>query len=121
MLTVPEGMSMAQFNEHPVRQMIRAAAYAGAHGLPSRHELDALELSPALRKRVRDACHTVAEIHATGEQSDAWNRGDEYAVEIVDELPEEMRDPHWFDAPPPAALSERDPAALAALVPRAGQ
>jgi hypothetical protein len=113
---VPDDMSISQFHAHPVRQLIRHAAYTGE--VPSRHELERLELSPSVRKKITDACRECAEIHATGEKANAWNRGDEHAVAIVGDLPEEQKDPEWFEGPREEDLIAGDPSALAARVPR---
>jgi hypothetical protein len=113
---VPDGMSIAQFTNHPVRQMIRAAAYAGERAMPTTAELDALKLSATDRAHLRKACDEVAKIHATGVQSDAWARGDELAAEIVGGLSDEQRDPRNFVERP--SLETMSPDKLAALVGR---
>lgn len=115
MYVLPDGMSIKQFTNHPVRQAIRLAAYVGERGVPIRAELDSLKLPPSMRARVDKACREVASIHDSGAQSDAWSRGDELASEIIGALPQDMRDPTWWQELPPA---ETDPAALAGLIPR---
>src|SRR4051794_12279088 len=114
--TVPDGMTIEQFTNHPVRQMIRAAAYAGDRAKPTTGELDSLKLSASDRALVARACTEVAKLHATGVHSDAWSRGDDLAAEIVGGLPDEQRDPrNFFERPP---LETMGPADLATLVPR---
>jgi hypothetical protein len=113
-------MSLAQYQSHPVRQMIRHAAYCGEAAVPTRHEIDRLDLPPALRKRVADACREVAKIHDTGLQSEAWSRGDDHCFAIIGDLSEEQQDPRWFDGPSATDLIEHDPDALATHVPRKG-
>ena len=112
MYTVPNGMTIKDFGRHPVRQLIRQAGYAGKRGLPSRAELDSLELSPAVRARVVEACRDAAAIHDDGLQRDAWEFSDEAAAEIIGSLSDDQRDPDWFTKPDDVT----DPAALARLV-----
>lgn len=101
MIDAPEGMAQAAFNAHPVRKVIRDAAYQGKRvSPPSRRELDALELPGSARKKLAAAIEEVREINSTGAQSDSWARGDELAAEIVATLPNELRDPDYLDPPP---------------------
>jgi hypothetical protein len=113
---IPEGMLIADFNRHPVRQMIHDAAYAGAAGLPTKAELDLLELPAAARASVRKHCREVAAIHDEGEHADAWARGDELAAAVLESLPEELREPDY--AKPVALDPSLGPDELAALVGR---
>lgn len=114
---LPEGMSTRDFLAHPVRQLIRHAAYVGKRAIPNTAELDALRLEPRLRTRVRDACLTVAQIHDAGEHETAWNLGDEEAAWVLAKLSDEQRDPRFYEPIDPADVIT-DSGQLAALVPR---
>jgi hypothetical protein len=111
------GLPVSDFNRHPVRQLIRDAAYYGARGRPIPAELDALKLSSEARAKVKRACEKVAEIHDEGHHQDAWSTGDRAAAEILGGLPDEKRDPDYLK---PVAELPDDPAELAKLIPRDG-
>lgn len=113
--SLPAGMTPRDFQDHPVRQLLRDAAYHGPGGEPTAAELDALGLSDGARDAVRDGCAEVARLNSEGDHQGAWQRGDELAVEILAGLPEYMRWPeHW--APPDPLADVTDPGALAAAV-----
>lgn len=103
--------------QHPVFQTIREAAYFGTGALPTKQDLDRLDLSAAARREVEQACQRVAEIHDTGHHSDAWSACDDAASRIIDTLPDEQRDPGYLQKPDPLA-DVTDPMELAARVPR---
>jgi hypothetical protein len=109
------GLPISDFNRHPVRQLIRDAAYHGAGGLPTAAELDALDLSAQARAKVKDACERAAEVHDEGAHQTAWSMGDQVAAQILGELPDEKRDPDYLK---PSTELPDDPAELADLVPR---
>jgi hypothetical protein len=83
---------------HPITETIRHAAYLGERALPSKEELDTLQLSPAMRAKVLRACVDVAEIHDNGIKSEAWAAADEAAAGIIDELPLDLQDPDYTRA-----------------------
>lgn len=104
------------FRKHPVARVILHAS-AGARGRPSEPELDALRLSPALRRRVADTCREVAEIFDSGAQGNAHAVARERAVELLNALPESQHSEDYL-RPPADVLADYDPAELAAQVTR---
>lgn len=95
---------------HPVWQVMQIAA---SGGVPSKAELDALELPAQARQRLLDAATKTASTRASGEGAEASRMSREAAAEIVDLLPEDLQDPDYL-RPPEPELS--DPAELAAAV-----
>jgi hypothetical protein len=102
-------------SRHPVRALLRQAAYAGKRRLPTEAELDKLGLPGEIRSRVKQACREVAAVHDEGAHQDAWDDGDQHAAQIIDGLRGELRDPDHWRAPDPLADVD-DPAELAAAV-----
>jgi hypothetical protein len=100
------------FRDHPVVQAIRTAAYFGPGGMPSNADLDALNLKPANRRAVVEACEAVAAIHDTGHHAKAWAAADDAAGEILDRLD----DGEGVVETPRPGDGVTDPAELAALV-----
>jgi len=111
---------MTPRRQHPIREMIRVAAYDGARALPSDAELDALKLPPAARKAVLEHCREVAAMNDRGTHAAAWVRADELAAGLIDSLPDELADPDEFERRlrPPDTTVGLSPRELAALVPR---
>jgi hypothetical protein len=114
---LPEGMAIGDFTGHPVRGLIRDAAFHGTRGLPTSAELDALKLPAGVRADVENACRAVAEVHDTGDHAGAWALGDEWAATALGLLPEEQRSPSFYAAEP-ENLEGLGPAELAAKVRR---
>lgn len=112
--TIPDGLTATEFRQHPVTQLIRDSAYNGARAIPSKAELDALDLGSQDRRRIREACKECAAIHDEGHQQDAWGAGDQAAADILAGLSDEQRDPNYYKHDPLAG--EEDPARLAAYV-----
>lgn len=114
---LPDGVSVADFKRHPLVEAIREAAYHGAKAVPSKRQLDGLDLPSADRRRIREACEEVAAIHDTGHHQNAWKAGDRAAAEVFKRLPEDQRDPD-FHKPPEPLIDDMSPRDLAAQVPR---
>jgi hypothetical protein len=114
--SLPEGMPLAGFQKHPVTVLIRDSAYHGRRAVPSTPELDALDLPPDARRRVKQACEEAAATHDTGHHADAWAQGDRAAAGVIADLDPEQRDPAYRDQP--EDLTGLNPTDLAARVPR---
>lgn len=99
---------------HPVTQILKGAA---SGSLPTQGELDALALSPAARRTVRDVASAIHAHKLAGENQHAQELADQHAGEIIAALPEEQRDPDYTRAPEPDTFNY-DPKALAAGVTR---
>lgn len=94
---LPDGLGAADFRRHPVRILLRDAAFHGARGLPSDAELEALGLTNGERGKLAEACKSVAATHAEGQYPEAWVAADRLAGEIIARLPETQRDPDYLE------------------------
>lgn len=110
-------MSRADYRRHPVVAAVWHATN-GRRALPSEPELDALRLSPGIRRQVQKACAEVAELHEAGLNQKARSLAEERAGEILDALPPEIADNNEYLRPAEDPLTEYDPATLAAAVSR---
>lgn len=117
MFDCPKGLSVAEFRQHPLRELVADAAQHGRRGLPSNEDLDALKVNHELRDSVKKACQAVAEVWETGEQRTAWEVGDEKAARLIERLPKAQRSPSYYEPADPHA-DVTDPRELAALIPK---
>ena len=117
MFTTVDGLTIAQFRRHPIRQVLQFAGYGGRRGLPSEHELDALKLPGAIRKRLLEGCCEAAAIKDEGRHAEAWAHADTLAAELISGLDESMFTPEAFArrTEPPDMTASMTPAELAAL------
>lgn len=112
---LPDGMTPADFRNHPVQTLIRDAAHHGKRGVPSAAELDALQLSDADRVKVEKACLELAAKHAEcgGVFSPVWAEGDETAARIIGGLPAGQQAPGYVEESKPDPTDAMSPDELA--------
>lgn len=106
-------LSQRELRRHPIYQLLNDQAAAG--GLPSKAELDALQLSSTARRSVSEAATAAVATKATGNLQQARVAARAAAEQIIASLPSEFQSPDYLQ--PPDETSD-DPAALAARVPR---
>lgn len=102
---------------HPVEALLRHHAHFGT--TPKAKELDELQVTPAVRDRIRKAAGDAAEIHASGHKGPANEHALQASLAIVDDLPPGQQDPDYLKVDPLEDIT--DPGELAARIPRYGR
>lgn len=116
--TVPEGMSVATFASHPVRQLLRNSAYFGERAIPTAADLAELELPQHVTAEIDMVARRLAAIHETGNHQRAWSEVDAAAADILADLTPRDREPAARRSEQPDPYADLTPAQLADLVPR---
>jgi hypothetical protein len=113
-------------HEHPIRQLLTAAAMGA---FPDDNELDELELDDDIIEDIRDAAARIVAIRASGNRGAARREATEAAHDIGDRIPAGWRPPALDRTPAqlaadvyhdghPDDLPDNHPRRLAAHVPR---
>lgn len=109
----PDGMTSAEFNSHPVRQLLRDAAYFGAQALPTKRGLDELMLPDAVTREIDQFARRLAKIHDDGDHKSAWDQVDDLAADVLSDLDPAELEPANRRRNEPDPLADADPAELA--------
>ena len=115
----PTGMTLGDYNAHPVRQMIALVGAYGKRALPSKAEIDKLGLGTRDRKALEVALNDVATLRDDPDHNPTENsarvEAERRAGEIVGGLPDEQKAPAWFTRET-EDLTQLGPAELASRV-----
>lgn len=88
---LPDGLSLSDFQGHPITQLLNEVAHHGKTGLPTAAELDALRLSDADRREVEKEATRIAlryeEEGRNGDRRPVWQDGEDTAAKLVGGLP----------------------------------
>jgi len=112
----PADMTLGQYNAHPVRQAIALVGAYGSRAMPSKAEIDKLGLGPRDRKAFEVALGDVAAVRDNPDRAvSAREEAERRAGELVSGLPDEQKDPAWFERDE-EDLTQLGPAELASRV-----
>lgn len=95
-IPLPDGMTYADYRNHPIVQLVRSSAAKNNLGIPSKGELDSLSIPPAARRQVMLACQAVASKFDEGLNQEARDEADEYSARILSGLDPEFRNPNYL-------------------------
>jgi hypothetical protein len=102
---------------HPLTSLL--AHHADFGSLPTREELDDLNLSSEHRDAALQIAQDAKRLHADGNRPAAGRHAIEHATGLVADLPDEQRDPRYLHRDPLADITNPDE--LAAHVRSASQ
>lgn len=114
--TVPDGMSWAEFRSHPVRQILRDAAYFGDRAVPSPAELAALRLPDGITQEIDMLARQLIQIHNSGDHQAAWQQAENAAADVLSDLAPRDREHPDLRSNVPDPLDDLTPGELAQYV-----
>lgn len=91
---------------HPIESLLRHHASFGT--VPTSDELDDLALNRKDREKVKDAANHAARLYRHGDRLRADQAAHEASRQILNDLPEEHRDPRWGHRDPLADIDDPD-------------